>query len=369
MKSYWHAKAIVAALASTIVCAMAQDVQRPRLTTNQAYVEEVMRATTLAINDPMAVFDFVFGNLPERVKVYPTENYYYFTFVHNGVGYAGNIRIEPEDGGGVKVHFVYYEDMSPWRDETPSWHVFLDASKGVTVERIEPLVYRISHREKTVVFALNDLSQVVLPAAVLAPNETFIGPIFDESGIRFFLVYNAKLKVFHYLLDETVKVADEFFASGRGGRILVGKRTGFAFYRDHQRARKILIGVNRTNVMVNNYFDGPFDQLPDNFIKGEALRKAIIAVDPSQKGHIDRFGSSPDGERRFAIDPYFPYAKLAELEFFHHCANRNARSPSYYKCFVGDELLAARDGPPRSARSRPAKVRKSGLAEVPANRQ
>ena len=28
--------------------------------------------------------------------------------------------------------------------------------------------------------------------------------------------------------------------------------------------------------MVNNYFDGPFDQLPDNFIKGNALRNAFV---------------------------------------------------------------------------------------------
>ena len=49
----------------------------------------------------------------------------------------------------------------------------------------------------------------------------------------------------------------------------------------------------------NNYFDGPFDQLPDNFIEGEALREAILAVRPQLKGEIDRFGASPDGSIRF----------------------------------------------------------------------
>ncbi len=53
---------------------------------------------------------------------------------------------------------------------------------------------------------VNDPSQVSPPAAAMRPNERFIGPIFDESGICFFLVYNSKLKIFHYLLDETVKV-------------------------------------------------------------------------------------------------------------------------------------------------------------------
>ena len=39
------------------------------------------------VDDPMAVFAFVFDSLPDRVKVYPTENYYYFTFLHNGMSY------------------------------------------------------------------------------------------------------------------------------------------------------------------------------------------------------------------------------------------------------------------------------------------
>ena len=56
-----------------------------------------MRPTTLDVADPMAVFAFVLDSLPDRVKVYPTENYYYFTFTHNGVDYAGNIRLDASD--------------------------------------------------------------------------------------------------------------------------------------------------------------------------------------------------------------------------------------------------------------------------------
>src|ERR1044071_4443270 len=72
--------------------ALAQDV--PQLQTNQAYVEDATRATALNVNDPIAVFSFVMSKLPERVKVYPTENYYYFGFMHNGIRYAGNIRLD-----------------------------------------------------------------------------------------------------------------------------------------------------------------------------------------------------------------------------------------------------------------------------------
>lgn len=357
-KRAWLVSALVAATIAATQTTIAQE--RPQLRTNEAYLNEVTRATKLAIDDPMAVFDWIFASLPDRVKVYPTENYYYFTFVHGGVGYSGNIRLELDERGGMTAHFYYGEDLSLARDDVPSWHLVLDQSKEVTLEKLERLIYRMTFHGKSVAFALNDLSQVKPPETALGPDEKFIGPIFDESGIRFFLVFNSKLKIFHYVLDETVEVADQFYPSGRGGRILVGKRSGFAFYRDHQRDRKILIGVSLFNVLVNNYFDGPFDQLPDNFIEGEELRDAILKVDPSLRGKIDRFGSEPSGETRFMIDPYLPYQQLSDLDFIDRCAVARVRAATYYKCLSVDDRVKASifGGGPRG--NRPRNGRKSG---------
>ncbi len=198
------------------------------------------------------------------------------------------------------------------------------------------MIYRLSYGGKSVIFALNDLSQVKPPAGALAPAEKFIGPIFDESAIRFFLVYNSKLKVFHYILDETVKVADEFFPSRRTDRIVIGKRTGFAFYRDRRQERKILVGVYEGNYRLNTYFDGPFDQLPDNFIEGETLRQAILEISPGLKGKIDRFGSSPNGEVRFLIKPYASYQRESDLYDLDKCARTRVRAASYDACFVAE---------------------------------
>src|SRR4051812_48465561 len=79
------AAAISAALTSALP---AQESPAPRLFTHQSYVEDVLRQSALPINDTKAVFAFVLDSLPDRVKVYPTENYYYFRFVHNGSQYA-----------------------------------------------------------------------------------------------------------------------------------------------------------------------------------------------------------------------------------------------------------------------------------------
>ena len=125
----------------------------------------------------------------------------------------------------------------------------------------------------SVVFELNDLSEVKPPADALGEEEVFLGPVADEFGMRFFLVFDERLKIFHYMLDETVAVADELVAAKGLDHVLIGRRTGFAFFQDIGRVRKLLVGVYAANVDVNNYLDGPFDQLPDNFLKGDELRR------------------------------------------------------------------------------------------------
>jgi hypothetical protein len=83
-----------------------------------------------------------------------------------------------------------------------------------------------------------------------------------------------------------------------------------------------LIGVFRANSELNNYFDGPFDQLPENFIEGEALRQGIIESDASVRGRIDRLGHFHDGSGRYLIHPYMLYRTQAELNRVHECATR-----------------------------------------------
>ena len=329
---------VIAALgAAMMACsAAAQGTKLPQLQTNEAYVAEVTtRTQKLAIDDPMAVFAYVLGSLPDRVKVYPTENHYYFSFDLNGTRYAGNIKIDAYLRAQGKVEFSYYEDRGPWLEDAEAKAVTLDATRGVMVEKVEPLAYRLTYRNKSVVFSLNDLSQAKPPAAALAPDDQFIGPVFDELGVRFFLVFNSRLKLFHYILDETVTPADVFGPAPVGrGRILIGKRTGFALYRDQHRDRKIMIGAFHDNVTANNYLDGPFDQMPDNFIVGDTFRNAILAVAPDLKGQINRYGSFADGAR-FAVEPYMEYRSPTDLAIFDRCATSRRIPANWYEgCFA-----------------------------------
>ena len=318
------------------------------LRTNESDIVAWLRSGPLAIDDPVAVLAFVMGQLPERVQVYPSENYYYFRFVHKGVEYDGNIRLAVADRDRGMLKFAYFERSADWLIKPAGRYASLGAEQGVTVERVAPLTYRVTLNQslggKTVTFLLNDLSQARPPQGVLGVDEKFLGTSFDESGIRFFLVFNTKLKIFHFLLDETVSVADGLGAATGSDRILIGKRTGFAFYQD--RGRKILIGVSARQSRLNTYYDGPFDQLPENFIEGEALREAIIAADPRVKGRVDRLGNYLSGDARFLIHPYLPYERVADLSVFHRCAtSRSVAGPRRPLCFVIDDGEAQRPNP------------------------
>lgn len=339
---------LIVALANMAYPARAQ-AETPRLDTNQSHVEEAARASALAIKDPLAVLGFVLARLPDRVQVYPTENYYYFDFLHGGTRYAGNLRLAAADRDQGKIHFEYYQERTAWSGAGAEHSLVLDAARGVGVERLEPLLYRVSFAGRSVIFALNDLSMVKPPPAMLAVDERFIGPVFDESGLRFFLVYNKKMRIFHYLLDEREGVADALFPARRTDRIVIGRRTGLAFYRDRRLPRKILIGAFADNSRLNTYFDGPFDQLPENFIAADELRQAIVDSDPIVKGQIDRFGNFLDGSGRYLIHPYMLYRDEGELTVAHRCAERSSAA-LYYRCFVLDRAgLGGRVGAPLTA--------------------
>src|ERR1043165_688593 len=211
-------RALLATIAFVGLASVARAQETPSLQTNQSYVEELARPTALDVSDLMAVFGFVWAKLPERVKVYPTENYYYFGFFHRGIRYAGNIRLDASNRDDGKVVFAYFEDTAQWFEDAEVRYRVLDQTHGVSIEKVEPFLYRVSYQGKAVAFALNDLRGVKPPA--LGADEVYLGPIFDESAIQFYLLFNKRLKVFHYVLNESGTEPDQFFSPHKRERIL-----------------------------------------------------------------------------------------------------------------------------------------------------
>ena len=176
----------------TAGAACAQPANPPQLHPHQSYMEEVLRPGALDVKDPMAVFAFVLNSLPDTVKVYPTENYFYFRFMLNGSPYAGNIRLDASNRdlgqGAVRLLRADHADGATTRRANTACST---RRTGSSSKSSNASVYRLTYKDKSVVFELNDLSMVKPPAKALSPHESFIGPIFDDFGIRFFLVYNS----------------------------------------------------------------------------------------------------------------------------------------------------------------------------------
>ena len=307
----------------------------PKLETNQSFIESNARRTKLDTSKPMSVFEYVMRSLPKQVTVYPTEGYYYFSFTHMGQQFAGNVRFDIVDRDDGKLHFAYFRKYTEWRRGAAPTYRLLSAKDGVSVKKVGKLSYAVAHKGKSVRFDMIDLSHVKPPKEAMGADDVYIGPVFDESGIQFYLLFNQKIKVFHYVLNEAVVVGESLFRSEVADNVLIGRRTGFAYYQDPHLNRKILVGVYMGNSRVNNYYDGPFDQLPDNFVKGNVLHDAIIAVDPTQKGRIDRLGNSDGGASRFFIGSYLYYEAEEQLAGFAQCmSEQNVTKENYGLCLA-----------------------------------
>ena len=303
-----------------------------KLHTDQQMIEELLEPSDLDIANPNAVFEAVFDALPSKVTVYPTESYYYFTFPYKGIIYAGNLRFDAWDQFDGKVHFAYFPEYAYWRKPVDPLYKKLGPGDGVQVTQVDKFHYRIAFKGKTVDFEIPDLSKVKPAPGMVRDDETYIGPIWDESGIQFFLVFNKAAKTFLYLLNDNPKM-DQYQPSQFSPDVTVGLRTSFAFYRDKMADRHILIGAFAGNTQLNNYFDGPFDQLPDNYIEGDTLIDALLSIDPSMKGKVDRYGSEPSGEVRYAITTYRYYGAVEDLKPIVDCAGKETDPAQYYACF------------------------------------
>jgi hypothetical protein len=303
-----------------------------KLHTEQEMVEELLQPFEVDIANPIAVFEAVFQALPSKVTVYPTESYYYFSFPYKAINYAGNIRFDSWDQFDGKVHFAYFQEYAYWRKQQDPIYKKLGPEDGLQVAKVNKFLYKIAYKGKTVDFEIPDLSNVKPAPAMLRPDETYLGPIWDESGVQFFLIFNKTAKTFLYLLNDNPKM-DQYEPADVSPALLVGNRTSFTFLKDKLIDRQILVGVFFGNTQLNNYFDGPFDQLPDNYIEGDALLDALLTIEPGMKGHVDRYGSDPSGEVRYAITSYRYYTDVEDLKPVVECAEKTNDPAQYYSCF------------------------------------
>ncbi len=269
------------------------------------------------LDNERAVFAHVFGHLPSKVDVIPTENYLYWRF-HTPDKYIwGNLRLGPQDRDQGIVHIGYYEfkESLTGPEEANARYTTLGAADGISVYKQDDFNYDVAYGGKRVSFALNVVDQSPPSAFVTPADEIFVMRTEDESRTQFHLMFHTQTENFLFVANEdrgpltdTVMVSED---------LALDLSTGFAYYIDRaNNDRKILVGVYQRNIAQNNYFDGPADQLADNYIADvPEYRGYLNKAYPWTTNVIDQYGFYlHDSGSRVAVAPYHAYTSIEELQ-------------------------------------------------------
>lgn len=309
---------------------------------NQEYIENL--SANIDLNDSETVFSYILSQLDDNVNVYPTENYYYFSFNANGKEIWGNIRLPQGERERGILSFAYWEFTNfPQQLNDPNFFSVskkLGPTDGLSVVKVSSFEYRVSFKRKAVVFHLNQIEQKLPQSIKLRKREVFVMRTFDESGLGFFLVFNKDTSDFMWLLDEANCVPIDYIYLDND--FILEKRTQFVFYWDKKRKRKVLVGVYAENIKKNNYFDGPFDQLADNYIdEATKLKEYINQTYPYASGRVNEYGEFIDTygkttDVRIALTPYYNYYTMDDLlSFIEYCPSYQ-QEEEFYSYLVYD---------------------------------
>ena len=236
----------------------------------------------------------------------------------------------------------YFVQPQAWHSEELGQYKAFAAADGVAVAAESRFLYKVTFRGKTHRIQLNDVSRVEISAALLKPEEVYLGQSNDESGLSFFLLFDRQAKAFLYVLDETSPPLDKLvpFRGEEGpalDRMSVGIRTGFVFLAEPSRQRRRLVGVYSDNVSQNTYFDGPFDQLPDAYRGALTVKRAFALIDPEIAKTIDDFGNFTDRDgARIVVAPYLRYWSEKSFEGLLGCLKHDEAGPEYRVCVAAE---------------------------------
>src|SRR5688572_13308190 len=282
----------------------------------QQFANEGYYKDEVDLEDVDAYFWHIFSRLPDEVTIYPSENYFYFIDYIAGRQIWGNIRLPAgrRERGVLSFGYSEFSEFPSNPGNYVSRSKYFTEGDGMAIKSKDPFTWLVSYNKKNVTFHLHKLSLEPPKSFALKTNEVFIERNFDESGIQFFLLFNTTGNYFFWVLNEEEIVPDEFIQLEKD--ILVGRRTGFAFWIDPEKQpRKVLATVRKISVTRNDYYDGPFDQLADNYVDHNKISLWMERAIPSIKGRIDKYGYYTDVERpsRVALSCYGNYYTHAEV--------------------------------------------------------
>jgi len=290
------------------------------------------------INDIDTVFWWIFSDLPDEVNVYPSENYFYYMFYSDSRQFWGNIRLAAgyRDKGELSFAYFEFDEFAGIGREKFTQAKIYKPEDGVEIEKVDRFTYIVRYNGKAVTFHLYQLSQEPPKMFSLKANEEFVERTLDESGYKFFLIFNNEKDYFFWVLNEEDGVPDVLDPIVEYDDIVVGRRSGFAFWIDPL-GRKVLASIRQHSVTRNDYYDGPFDQLADNYAEEVKIQEYMIRANPAIDGRIneygyyiiDQYGKPVERPLRVALSVYQTYYTESQFTTFIQRA-KTTSDPYFY---------------------------------------
>lgn len=325
--------AIPASLTAQPPASSVEGKEAPKIQLNEDLIKGwYAQPEKLDITEPDDVFTHVFNGLPKEVTILPGENYYYWKLIVDGRNIWGNIRLPSgrRERGVLSFGYAEFNPFPSRSGQRFSRAKYFTKADGLLMKEVDPFTYDVTFGEKTVRFHLNRISQHQPKKFKVKANEKSLCRTFDESGMQFYLMFDTQKNFFFWVLDEEVTVPDHF--TKLANDVFLAKRTGFIFWADPKAEnRKVLATIRKISVLRNDYNDGPFDQLSDNYADEINIKKYMELAIPSIKGRIDKYGYYTNRERpsRVALSNYGTYYTFGEAVKFIEAAKKTP-TPYHY---------------------------------------
>lgn len=300
---------------------------------NETMIEDLGTGSVEDACHPSVVLPGLLAQIGPAADIYPSENYYYFSFAHGGSLFSGSIRLSSDRRDTGELDYVCYQSYRRWTQPGGEIRVHqrLNAADGVDVARLSENSYSVSVGGEQTVFALHQLDHERGGAALLE-GDTRIGRTLDESGTSFELIYNEQLNEMYFMLDQEGSAPDTL--TRYAPNTVISRRTGFVYYHQSPGNRYVLVAVNGLEADLNSWFDGPFDHLPENDYAKIGFWDYVYKVWPGLIGNHTPGGTVGDEGMIFSIRPYRLYRELSALGFVETCAANRATDIDVLSCMI-----------------------------------
>ena len=260
-----------------------------------------------SFDDPLSVLHHVLAHAPENPVVYPTECYYYYRFPLGARTVSGNLRFTDIERGVLHIGYFDAHDIGTTR------HASVGPDQGLRVQRLGGGAWRVTWGDVVRTFTLTDHAVAIHPDLRLDEHEEIVCGVIDESGFSLTMLWDDRVSGFLYVMPTGQPWPDGRAVEAVGDwRLHIGQESRFVFLEEPDLGRLVLVGVSARSVADNDYFDGPFDQVPPNLPLRDRLTRAYPYV--QSRGGIDEHGVFRELEgQRVAISPYTTYWRLDEM--------------------------------------------------------